>query len=126
LRIFQNSDDEAEYKGLNPPATSTHLTDFFCLYPKFEYDPSRPTSKQFRQLGKMYKEDRDGGKIDPHKMYEGYNRALGLAFAHYYGSDVDDLGTWQRLCRAVEISPVPDSLEECKFVSRFTRFLYLQ
>lgn len=61
----------------------------------------------------IYKNER----ADLDKLYQDYNRALGLAFSQYYGDDVDDLENWQRLCRTVEIFPVPDSVAECKFVS---------
>ncbi|KAJ7111720.1 hypothetical protein C8R44DRAFT_632419 [Mycena epipterygia] len=110
---MQDSDDATEYKKPKPPATATHLEQYFSSYPKFEYDPSGPTSQQFKQLGKVYKEDR--ATMNPYELYQGYNRALGLTFSHYYGNDVNDLGNWQRLCRTVEIFPVPDSLEECQF-----------
>ncbi|KAJ7111730.1 hypothetical protein C8R44DRAFT_798536 [Mycena epipterygia] len=108
-----DSDDETEYKKPKPPATATHLEEFFSSYPKFEYDPSGPASQQFQQLRNVYKKERT--KIDPDELYQGYNRALGLAFSQYYGNDANDLGNWQKLCRTVEIFPVPDSVEECKF-----------
>ncbi|KAJ6576972.1 hypothetical protein DFH09DRAFT_1030899 [Mycena vulgaris] len=109
-----SDEEEVEFKKpkLSPPAT--HLSNFFSSYPKFEYDPSGPASQQFRELRTVYKMKRS----DPaaNEAYHGYNRALGLTFSQQYGEDVDDLANWQKLCRTVEIFPVPDSLEECERV----------
>ncbi|KAJ7803877.1 hypothetical protein B0H14DRAFT_1631742 [Mycena olivaceomarginata] len=106
-----DSEDDVEFRKLEPQANATYLEQFFSSYPKYEYDPSGPASQQFQQLRMVYKNER--GDLDA--LYQGYNRALGLAFSQHYGDDVDDLENWQRLCRTVEIFPVPDSVAECKF-----------
>ncbi|KAF7337351.1 hypothetical protein MSAN_02260900 [Mycena sanguinolenta] len=93
------------------PPTVTHLSQFFSAYPKYEYDPSGPASQQFQELRRVYKASQnDTAGIDA-----GYNRALGLTFSEMYGDDVNSLENWQRLCRVVEINPIPESLQECQF-----------
>ncbi|KAJ6608024.1 hypothetical protein B0H10DRAFT_1885301, partial [Mycena sp. CBHHK59/15] len=92
--------------------TTTHLEEFFSSYPKYEYDPAGPVSQQFRELRKVYKwrsKDAEGDHA-----YTGYNRAMGLTFSQNYGDDVNSLESWHKLCRTVELFPIPDSLEDCK------------
>ncbi|KAF7332843.1 hypothetical protein MVEN_02389200 [Mycena venus] len=94
-----DSDDEVDCKKhkLSPP---TYLSQFFSSYPKYEYDPCGPASQQFQQLRRVYKWSK--GDADEALRWE-------------YGDDVNSLENWQRLCRVVEIHPVPNSLEECQF-----------
>jgi hypothetical protein len=44
--------------------------------------------------------------------------AMTLQFNSIYGTDEDDLGSWQNLCRVLGIHPVPEGLHECRDVRR--------
>ncbi|KAJ7455113.1 hypothetical protein FB451DRAFT_1143942, partial [Mycena latifolia] len=88
------------------------LEEFFSAYPKFDYDPSGPASQQYKKLRTVYRLER--GRPAAEAAYQGFNRALGLTFSQHYGNDVDSLESWQKLCRDVEIAPIPDTLEECQ------------
>jgi hypothetical protein len=38
-------------------------------------------------------------------------------FNSLYGTDVDNISSWENLCRVLEIVPIPDELEACRDVS---------
>ncbi|KAJ7693035.1 hypothetical protein B0H17DRAFT_1060616 [Mycena rosella] len=97
-----------EPKLLSPSATP--LSQFFVSYPKYTCDPAGPASQQFKALRTVYKLAR--GRPAAEEAYAAYNRALGVTFSQNYGDVVDSLESWQRLCRVVEIAPVPGMLEE--------------
>lgn len=40
-----------------------------------------------------------------------------LQFNDIYGTDEEDLRSWQGLCRVLNIEPVPEELQECRKVS---------
>jgi hypothetical protein len=46
--------------------------------------------------------------------------ALTQQFNDMYGTDVDDIRSWQNLCRILEIVPIPDALHACREVSHPT------
>lgn len=52
-----------------------------------------------------------------HAAYRAYGDAMSQAFNDAYGTEVDDLRSWQTLCEVLEIKPVPKILEECQDVS---------
>jgi hypothetical protein len=59
---------------------------------------------------------RGWGKDDRDEAREGFKDALVQEFNKMYGTDVNDLGSWQGLCRVLGIAPVPDKLNECREV----------
>ncbi|KAJ7082411.1 hypothetical protein B0H15DRAFT_785801 [Mycena belliarum] len=108
-----SEEDETPSKKLKPPPPSQpHLVEFFAAYPKFEYDPAGPSSQQFNQLREVY--DLRRGRPGADMAYRGFTRAMGLSFTELYGDDVNSLESWHKLCRAVEIEPVPDCIEDCR------------
>ncbi|KAJ7235361.1 hypothetical protein C8J57DRAFT_1530795 [Mycena rebaudengoi] len=86
----------------------THLEKFFSSYPKFEYDPSGPASQQYQALKSIVP------KNVRQKASKGYSEALVATFKEKYGHDVNSLESWQKLCRAVEFSPIPTCIKECQ------------
>lgn len=46
-----------------------------------------------------------------------FKDALTLQFNRMYGTDVDDITSWQRLFRVLNVDPTPEGLEECRRVS---------
>lgn len=45
-----------------------------------------------------------------------FKDALVLRFNHLYGTDVSDINNWHRLCFALNIESVPDTIADCKAV----------
>lgn len=44
--------------------------------------------------------------------------AIALQFKELYGEDLDDLATWQRLCSAMGLDPIPDNVADCRKVHK--------
>jgi hypothetical protein len=59
---------------------------------------------------------RDWEEEDRDDARQGFKDALVQEFNKIYGTDVNDIGSWQGLCRVVGIAPVPDKLKECREV----------
>jgi hypothetical protein len=53
-------------------------------------------------------------KGDREEAREGFKGALVQGFNQMYGTDVNDIESWQSLCCVVGITPVPDELNECR------------
>lgn len=47
---------------------------------------------------------------------EDFKAALVKQFNDIYGTDADNLESWQKLCRVLHIVPVPTRLAECRQV----------
>jgi hypothetical protein len=86
-----------------------HLEVFFALY-DFEYDSSKPATDEFRRMSRSW------GREAREEAREGFKDALVQEFNKMYGTDVNDIGSWQGLCRVLGIAPVPDKLKECREV----------
>lgn len=53
---------------------------------------------------------------DREEARKGFKDALVQEFNMMYGTDVNDIGSWQGLCHVLGIAPVPDKLNECREV----------
>jgi len=49
-----------------------------------------------------------------------FKDAMVLQFNNIYRTNVDDIGTWQKLCQILGIVPMPEGLKECRDVSCLT------
>ncbi|QRW27754.1 tyrosinase [Rhizoctonia solani] len=98
-----NTDDEPD-----PTAepSATHVETFFSKYRSFTFNTTQPIMAEFYRLCAFTLVDRE-------KARQGFRDALTRDFNEMYGVDEDDLGSWQRLCRAV-VAKVPDDIEECR------------
>ena len=71
---------------------------------------------EFDRLCEWYGWERE----DPKK--KAARKAFGIAmkkeFDDLYGSDENDINNWHKLCHVLRINPVPDTLRECRAVSR--------
>jgi hypothetical protein len=54
--------------------------------------------------------------FDRDKAWMDFRDALVLEFNEIYGTDENDLRSWQALCRVLSIVPVPAMLNECRKV----------
>ncbi|KAF8682374.1 Fusaric acid resistance protein-like [Rhizoctonia solani] len=106
-----NTDDEPD-----PTAepSATHVETFFSKYRSFTFNATQPIMAEFYRLCAFTLVDRE-------KARQGFRDALTRDFNEMYGVDEDDLGSWQRLCRAV-VAKVPDDIEECRKIIR-SRFV---
>jgi hypothetical protein len=98
-----------------PANGNSHLEVFFSQYPDYTFDHSLPSTTQFHCMC-----DAVGLNSDNMKRKEArsaFNDALSQAFNHTYGTEVDNLESWQILCRVVQMDEIPDNLKECQEVS---------
>lgn len=105
-----------------------HIELFFAQYYPFQYHPSQPVMAEFYRLcevmgwtrryrGSLLKsEEQKAAK-------EGIQSAIAKTFNDTFGVDTHDLRSWQKLCRALRLDPVPTNLSECHKVSNLLRIL---
>jgi hypothetical protein len=97
-------------------ATANHIVAFFGTYRSFKYDPTAPSAaSEFNRLCQQMRWERGG--LDQKKAWKDFQVALAKQFNKLYGTDVDNLKAWQRLCSTLKIEPVPKSLKEARWVS---------
>ncbi len=60
---------------------------------------------------------------DPRKLAarQLFKDALTKQFNAIYGTNVDDINSWQKLCQILDITPIPDDLDDCRNVSDCNR-----
>ncbi|EJD50532.1 hypothetical protein AURDEDRAFT_182442 [Auricularia subglabra TFB-10046 SS5] len=93
---------------------------FFATYPAFDYDSTNDCMSEWRRLCAHQGVDPDDREIflvrDTKRRLR---KALVRQFNTRFGTDVNNLGAWQDMCRLVDI-PVPDTLAECQQAIRCT------
>lgn len=99
------------------PSTVDHLEAFFANYPKFEYRPINTATDEYRRLCRLMSGDHG---FDRDKAWMDLRDAIVLEFNKIYGTDENDLGSWQALCRVLGIAPVPTTLQECRKMVKAT------
>ncbi|KAJ1309453.1 hypothetical protein OPQ81_006229 [Rhizoctonia solani] len=100
---YSNSDGELD-STRTPPLT--HVERFFAKYPSYKYNPSQHIMAEFYRLCAS-------GVTNREKARQIFRDALTLDFNEMYGTDEDDLGAWQRLCRVL-VTDVPAEIEGCR------------
>ncbi|KAG8769068.1 hypothetical protein FRC12_005190 [Ceratobasidium sp. 428] len=98
-------------------STHTHFVAFFAQFQNFNYDPSKSVAGQFKRLKKTTQWQKG---INRKEALVGYKLALVLQFNDTYGTDQNDLASWQNLCRALGIEDIPDELSGCKKIVKGT------
>ncbi|EIW80425.1 hypothetical protein CONPUDRAFT_105427 [Coniophora puteana RWD-64-598 SS2] len=101
------------------------LDDFFCKYTHkgFDYKPSSSAPREFERLCSFMKwDDKDNPKRrekrrEARKLFQD---ALTQQFNVMYGEDENELAAWQSLCAALELDPIPDTVEKCRESIRLT------
>jgi len=93
-------------------SATDHLDDFFSQYPEFSYQRNEPSSQEFYKLCGFFEWDRD----DPEQKqaHEDFKTALVHQFNSIYGTNVNDMESWRKLCLALEISPLPNDVVEAR------------
>lgn len=94
-----------------------HLADFFAQYPTFQYDSAQSPTDEFKRMRRQFGwEGPRNSSTQADTAWEGYRDALTLQFGGLYGTDVNDVKSWQHLCGVLKIDPVPADLETCREV----------
>ncbi|CAE6420179.1 unnamed protein product [Rhizoctonia solani] len=102
----------------------THVKEFFDnYYPAFKYQKSKPAVTQFKELKKEYREYWDKEDLD--KAREAFKDALTKDFNDTYGTDENDLASWQKLCTVLNMKNIPDDLELCRKVTIRVKSTYV-
>jgi hypothetical protein len=98
-----------------PANSNSHLKAFFSQNPAYTFDPSAPSTTQFHRMCDVLGLNSDAKKRQAARG--AFNDALSQAFNHTYGTEVDNLESWQILCGVLQMDEIPDNLKECQEVS---------
>ncbi|KAF8181847.1 hypothetical protein BJ912DRAFT_928858 [Pholiota molesta] len=89
------------------------LAVFFGGYaPQFVYNPGNPATVEFYRLCDTFGWERHSAERDT--AYQAFSTALTLEFNANFGTEVDNLESWQSLARHMGIVPVPSKLKACR------------
>ncbi|KAH7207883.1 uncharacterized protein BKA55DRAFT_586389 [Fusarium redolens] len=102
----QNSNQRENKRSLD------HIDRFFARYPTFEYDSSRPIWTEFYRMCEFFKWDRHDKEMKDAKQE--FKTAMVKQFNDIYGTDPNNLNSWQKLCRVLNMEPVPTDLAACR------------
>ncbi|KAK7418831.1 hypothetical protein QQX98_003693 [Neonectria punicea] len=99
-----------------PPDASAEIfhepiDDFFAQYPRFRYRRNAHFWDEFYRMCGQFKGTWDGADRDSAKA--GFRVAMVEQFNSAFGTDENDLESWQRLCRILGVG-VPTTLKECR------------
>ena len=86
---------------------------FFAHYPSFRYDRQAPLVREFYRMCGHFAWDRDSA--DKKEASLAFKTAMVHEFNTLYGTDVNDIESWRKLCLAVDITP-PEGLQACRKV----------
>ncbi|KAN0082971.1 hypothetical protein V8E55_008766 [Tylopilus felleus] len=104
-----------------PPTTqsSSPLEAFFANYSsEFRYNPTASASWEFYRLcDELGWDKEDSSRKEAHQNFKD---ALVQQFNVFYGTDVNDLKSWQNLCYVVRIDPIPEDLHACREAVYYT------
>lgn len=53
------------------------------------------------------------------EVKDDFRGAMVLDFNDIFGEDENDLESWQRLCRMLEVSPIPTDIDSCHKVCTY-------
>lgn len=91
-----------------------HIANFFAAYPRFLYDPSQSFLDEFYRMCDHFHWRRNSQEKQVAR--EALHTAMVLQFNDVYGTDPNDLGSWQTLCQVIGMSPPRATLSSCRSV----------
>jgi hypothetical protein len=97
---------------------ASQIDQFFASQPQFKADPTAVPTAEFNRMCKTL-----GWKPSDRRTIEArsqFQDAMVLEFNDTYGTDVNDIKSWQALCKVMAIDHVLVNLEECRSVFRET------
>ncbi|KAJ3518915.1 hypothetical protein NMY22_g13443 [Coprinellus aureogranulatus] len=90
----------------------TSLAAFFGQYPGFTYNPAKSATSEFRRLRNRL--NLQGGGAEDRSFCQAFADTLGNQFNQKYGTEMSDISAWQRLCRRLGVSPIPERVDEAQ------------
>jgi hypothetical protein len=90
------------------------ISKFFSQYPTFAYNEERGVAEEFYRMCDFFDWDRDDEERG--EARQAFKDAMVIRFNSLYGTDINDLENWHKLCIAVCIEPLPATIPECKEV----------
>ncbi|KAH9485887.1 hypothetical protein JR316_0002802 [Psilocybe cubensis] len=88
------------------------LVEFFAQYPDYHYDHSKGPTKNFRLMCRVLGFIQDSDEKTEAK--QAFEDALTMEFNKAFGTEENNLESWQSLCERIKVDPIPDTLEECR------------
>ncbi|RYN63049.1 hypothetical protein AA0117_g12856 [Alternaria alternata] len=88
------------------------ISAFFTQYSEFPYDPKSSVAEEFYRMCDFFAWDKDCEEREQARRV--FNDALVIRFNGLYGTDVADIENWHKLCVALYIEPLPDTIHHCK------------
>lgn len=85
---------------------------FFNKWPEFDYSREAEVIKEFKRLCR----EKQWSPAERQDVKDDLRNALVNRFNEIYGTNDKDLEAWKKLCRAVHVNPVPNTLVECEKV----------
>ena len=91
-----------------------HIVQFFDLYARFDYDPDLPFIDEFNRMCDYF----HWKSNDPERLQarSQLNRAMELQFNDTFGTNANDIASWQKLCEIIQIHPIPTNIADCRRV----------
>jgi len=87
---------------------------FFTNYPGFHYEDDQGVVEEFYRMYDYFGWGKDDG--ERRAAHRAFKESMVLRFNDLYGTDTSKLDNWHKLCLAVNIEPLPQSVKECKRV----------
>lgn len=98
-----------------PAQNHDEIDAFFALYPEFTYLRDQPIHAElFRMFDTLNWQREDTRREEASKKFR---IAVIQAFNSAFGSDAEDQAAWQQICRCLEITPMPRTLQDSREVS---------
>jgi hypothetical protein len=110
-------------KAPTPQHTKNGVTQplerYFSQYSRFQYQPTRSPTIEFKRLCREYGWIKgDGSEAEKlENARHGFSLAMKKEFDSLYGSDEKDIKNWYKLCHVLRIDPAPKTIRECREVS---------
>lgn len=93
---------------------SDAISAFFTKYPDFHYDHKRGVAEEFYRMCDFFAWDKDDEQCK--EARRAFKDAMVIQFNSLYGTDVANIENWHKLCVALYIEPLPDTVHHCKEV----------
>ncbi|KAG6030201.1 hypothetical protein E4U19_000556 [Claviceps sp. Clav32 group G5] len=87
---------------------------FFSRYSEFDYNPRSQVWSEYNRLCEYFRWDK--GSPTEKTVRKLFRQALVDEFGAIYGEDDKKLDVLQRLCKRLEVNPLPQSIADCKEV----------
>lgn len=98
------------------------LQTYFNKYPTFAYDDTKASTSEFYRMCDFFDWDEDE-KDDARGLFKD---ALVQEFNIIYGTDENNIESWNTLCRVLNVDPIPQGLDACREVCILQLFSFIK